>query len=497
MNVPPGTPLVDPTLGDCMRPECDGNGGIVLVPYSLDVPNDGNQCTMDACNGGTPTYTSSPQGTVCSQNGGQQCDGLGACKKVLGQACGGTAECLSGFCADGVCCNAACGGDCVTCNASGTCVNVASGQQDTCAPGSVCNGVGTCKLINGQVCGGGAECMSTFCVDGRCCNSSCNTPCHACNVAGNEGSCVVSSVGTQDLCAANQVCSAAGTCKLVSGQACGNDGTLCASGLCVDGVCCDTTCGQACHACNVPGTEGVCAPDAALVGTQDACSSNEVCNAAGSCKLNNGELCGNDGTLCVSGNCTDGVCCGTACTQACHACDVPGSEGVCAPDPAANGLPDTCNLNEVCDATGSCKLMEGEPCVDGTLCASGNCTDGVCCNASCGQACYACDLTGSEGTCLPDPGQTGLQDSCPAGQGCNATGQCVVGATNGTSCATNPECASNRCVDDFCCNTNCNQPCHACNVSGSEGTCAPDPTMIGVDDGCPGAQTCNAAGICQ
>jgi hypothetical protein len=361
----------------------------------------------------------------------------------------------------------------------------------------VCSPGGSCRLIDGELCGvDGTLCESGLCIDGVCCGTACGQACHACNVAGSEGTCVPDPAldGVQEACNANQVCTA-GACKLIDGELCGADGTLCESGLCIDGVCCGTACATDCHACDVPGSEGTCAPDPSADGLMDTCNLNEVCNATGACKLIDGESCGSDGTLCASGNCADGVCCNDPCAQGCYACNLTGSEGACV---VAVGLQDSCPANEVCNAAADCNLIDGELCgSDGTLCDSGNCADGVCCAAACGQACYACDLTGSEGTCLPDPGQTGLQDSCPAGQGCNATGQCVVGATNGTSCATNPECASNRCVDDFCCNTNCNQPCHACNVSGSEGTCAPDPTMIGVDDGCPGAQTCNAAGVCQ
>lgn len=43
--------------------------------------NDGNQCTIDACNSstGTVTHTNSPAGTTCNESGGVSCDGAGSC----------------------------------------------------------------------------------------------------------------------------------------------------------------------------------------------------------------------------------------------------------------------------------------------------------------------------------------------------------------------------------------------------------------------------------
>src|SRR4029079_16487963 len=43
---------------------------------------------------------------------------------------------------------------------------------------------------NGSKCTQASECTSKLCVDGRCCNSSCNGQCEACDVASMEGSCV-------------------------------------------------------------------------------------------------------------------------------------------------------------------------------------------------------------------------------------------------------------------------------------------------------------------
>lgn len=205
---------VDSMPGDCQRLECDGYGGMGIVPYDLDVPVDDNQCTNDSCSGATPSNPAVSDGMPCDQNGGQIC-AAGECLKDLGQGCTVASECASGFCADGHCCTAACTGACVSCNnAQGQCTNVGSGVQDTCSAGSVCNGAGACRKINGQTCTVNSQCLSSKCVDGICCSSICDQPCRACNVPGNLGTCVVdpTTLNSQDSCGSYHYCDSDGTC---------------------------------------------------------------------------------------------------------------------------------------------------------------------------------------------------------------------------------------------------------------------------------------------
>ena len=61
---------------------------------------------------------------------GQQCDGAGECKNEDGQSCTLAEECLSPYCADGVCCDAACDGECEACTAA---LND-GGQDGICGP---------------------------------------------------------------------------------------------------------------------------------------------------------------------------------------------------------------------------------------------------------------------------------------------------------------------------------------------------------------------------
>ena len=55
---------------------------------------------------------------VCS--GTSTCDANGACKLKAGQSCTIASQCVSGFCADKVCCDNACTGQCEACAETGS-----------------------------------------------------------------------------------------------------------------------------------------------------------------------------------------------------------------------------------------------------------------------------------------------------------------------------------------------------------------------------------------
>ncbi|EYF00860.1 Hypothetical protein CAP_8949 [Chondromyces apiculatus DSM 436] len=413
---PDGTALVDDVPGDCRRRECDGAGGIELEPFAMDPYDDGNECTADTCENGTPSNQAVADGTACTQNGGQVCMG-GVCRRAAGSTCATAIECASGFCADGRCCESACTGNCVSCaNPTGTCANVPVGEPDTCAAGSVCNAAGVCQEENGQTCTDGDECLSGNCVDGRCCESACTGDCVSC--ANPTGTCANVDAGEPDTCGAGSVCNAMGVCQEENGQTC-TDGDECLSGNCVDGVCCESACTGDCVSCANP--TGTCANVDA--GEQDTCADGSACDGAGACQEVNGQACTGEDE-CLSGFCVDGVCCDSTCEGACQACDAPGAEGTCGDDPLAEGEPDTCGgVGEVC-SDGACIEVFGVDCDGDEDCAGASCTDGVCCSSTCTEACHACDVVGYEGTCSPEPLLVGSQDSCPDPQVCNLEGAC-------------------------------------------------------------------------
>ncbi|HYC56288.1 MAG TPA: hypothetical protein VEL28_15235 [Candidatus Binatia bacterium] len=70
----PGTATSSQTPGDCQQQVCDGSGGTTIENHDTDVPiDDGNQCTLEVCSSGSPSFPNAPDGTPCNQNGGLNC----------------------------------------------------------------------------------------------------------------------------------------------------------------------------------------------------------------------------------------------------------------------------------------------------------------------------------------------------------------------------------------------------------------------------------------
>jgi len=196
------------TAGEQTGKACDGSGNCKsdtvtkCTPYKCDASSVAclAKCTADA---------------DCADAKLFFCDKLGLCqsRKVLGAECGDTNECAVGnTCVDKVCCNAACSGQCESCNEAGsvgTCIAVsgdprtghtactgdkASGCVGTCdgknrascfydvgkecdarcasnkATISKCDGTGLCKPEPEAACDG-YKCTS----DGKRCGTSCST----------------------------------------------------------------------------------------------------------------------------------------------------------------------------------------------------------------------------------------------------------------------------------------------------------------------------------
>lgn len=162
-GVPPPGVADSPT--DCKKHVCMA-GQDTLVDANSEMPDDGKECTTDACMGGIPTFTPKPQNSTCTQGGGTTCDALGNCQKGLGLACAMSVECLSGMCVDGVCCDTVCDTPCHSCNVMGsigTCLEDPLYTMD-CQPNYVCSSDGLCKKANGQMCAVSGECASYKCV---------------------------------------------------------------------------------------------------------------------------------------------------------------------------------------------------------------------------------------------------------------------------------------------------------------------------------------------
>lgn len=154
----------------------------------------------------------------------------------------------------------------------------------------------------------------------------------------------------------------------------------------------------------------------------------------------------------------------------------------------------------------SAELFDVNYCQSAADCLSGNCADSYCCDTPCNGACDRCDLAGSKGKCTPVVDGTlgspscapylcdGFQGTCPSS--CASSADCVTGnlcksgvcipkGSLGAICASNDECTSLNCVDNFCCNLPCSGPCDTCAAAlgaSADGFCTP---ITG-----PGTPTC-------
>ncbi|HET7543737.1 MAG TPA: hypothetical protein VFK05_27880 [Polyangiaceae bacterium] len=217
---------------------------------------------------------------------------------ALGDSPPDKSGCVSGYFADGVCCDAECDKQCQRCNdpaklgvcqqvsgappAGKSCGNLqcpAQGQGDCpsncdannpCLVGYYCTSTGQCDELKGfgVQCKTGGECAGDApCVDGSCserCDAS--TPCRA------------------DFFCAGAVCHA----KKAIGRACGA-ASECSDSHCVDGVCCESSCLGSCVTCNAPDQPGLCLPleKGAVCGepqcTSDGFQPPSTCDGAGTC----------------------------------------------------------------------------------------------------------------------------------------------------------------------------------------------------------------------
>jgi hypothetical protein len=210
---------------------------------------------------------------------------------------------------------------------------------------------------------------------------------------------------------------------------------------------------------------------------------------------------------CESGSCADGVCCSSACTAVCFACNQPGMEGTCLavpvgmdPSSECNQEPvATCGLDGTCDGAGSCRRYPAA-----TLCQPGSCTGAL------EQAARTCDgmgvcQVGTSRSCAPNAcagsscgTMCGSNSDCQTGFLCEG-GICRNKRPQGMACTSASQCATGYCADGICCGTPCTESCHACNLSSSLGTCT--PVADGADPGndCPAesASSCGRAGGCN
>jgi hypothetical protein len=448
---------------------CDGMGGCAKYPAET-------ICVAPSCNGDTLSTAGTCDGLgTCRSPGVQDCDPYrcvdGACTtrctsatschdghvctasgscgpKQNGQACATGPECVTGVCADGVCCNVACGDPCTSCalpSSKGTCSPVSGGAPD---PRGLCHDQGADSCGTDGACDGGGHCRK-YPANTMCAPESCDP--------------------NLELYTGPSICDGAGACVPPAPR-------MCAPFAC-NGSRCYETCAS----------DGQCAPP-------------NVCNSGSCGKKLPGALC-SDGSECLGDHCAQGVCCMTACNGICVSCALPTSRGTCMPVPPAGVDPTgscsdagagSCGTTGLCDGTGACARYPL-----GSLCSPGpSCVDGVCCaSASCG-VCQACNVLGKEGGCAAvDPNTMDPHGRCTPAPPCGFTGACD-GAGACLDVAASTACGTASCTDAMF------TPVGACDGSGTcvqttsgcgEYQCGPDGkclTMCTMDEDCVSADTC-------
>lgn len=141
--------------GDCAAPvACVG--GVVYLAEDLDDPyDDGNACTLDACEpGGVTSHTKGPAGAKCSDGAkGKKCSAGGVCLECLnGGDCDGGTSCQIGKCVGPVCQN----------------IVMDAAETDVDCGGPDCAGCGV-----GKGCLVGGDCLSKVCASGVCLAPTC------------------------------------------------------------------------------------------------------------------------------------------------------------------------------------------------------------------------------------------------------------------------------------------------------------------------------------
>ncbi|MBL8718019.1 MAG: SBBP repeat-containing protein [Myxococcales bacterium] len=395
-------------------------------------------CGLYACAGSACATTCSSD-AACT--GAAHCSGTTCVADLdLGATCSRNDQCKTAFCADGVCCDKACGGACEACTAAkkgkgsdGACEPVAAGSdpKDACVADSgfptsckadgLCDGAGACRVYapSGTACGD-STCASGI-ASGKTCNGAggCDATPKSCGdyTCADDKVCRTTCTADAD-CAATAFCTTTGTCapKGVTGATCGAS-KECASTFCVDGVCCDTACDGQCQACDVAGAAGTCT------------------TVSGKPHGEKRPACADDGNGCA----------GTCDGKSAIACAYPDGKTVCGAGCSGSKI-------ALCDGKGACNAPAA--CPDSLLCAtdkackakcatSDDCVKGMTCDPTTG----AC--TPARPTCSADLSASvspeGVPTSCVQYLCDRSVGTCHKSCTSTEQCALGFACAGDHC----------------------------------------------------
>ncbi len=204
--------------------------------------------------------------------------------------------------------------------------------------------------------------------------------------------------------------------------------------------------------------------------------------------------------LCDTGNCVDGFCCDTTCTEACKACSVAGLEGTCSIVGAGKSpvhgsctvaAATTCGQDGFCDGAGACRKYPS-----GTQCTAPACNLAT-------NAFTPASLCDGNGACIATTGYncmpylckdaTSCYATCANSTQCSGTNTCTNASCglldDSRPCTSSAQCKNGHCADGYCCNSACAGQCQSCDVPAKLGVCS---AVTGTPHGA--AKACTAAG---
>jgi hypothetical protein len=546
----------------CRQPTCAGSTLTLASRCQSGVcqPTSGLPCDPYVCDGKVGNACLRTCTTNADCDGGNVCNNGSCGKRPIGVSCTTNDDCNSNLCQQGICCQTACTGLCMSCavpGGEGLCTAVPGGTDplgqcsqslaSTCGNDGFCDGKGACEIYSkATVCkdptctvGGSVGTASAHCDGAGTCSAAAAIACNE-YMCGTNGACLVSCKTNAD-CSPGNVCNGGICGKKVLGVSC-TVNNECASGTCQQGVCCDKVCTGTCMACNQASSPGRCLPlpfgpapaGQCTPADPTTCGNDGNCDGTGKCHLQS------TGTICKVATCSTAVqtlaarcdgmgSCLNGTTQPCDPfqCGTSGAcLGVCNP---ANGNADctsgnVCTPNASMPTTGSCgKKPLGGPCTQASECGSNVCQQGVCCDVLCSGTCQSCALPGSAGKCTNVPAgqdpldqcsmnpvstckQDGFCDGNGACRNYAATTVCVAGSCTGATFTTQRTCdgagtcapaTTGTCPGSFACDTT-NGVCKtSCSPATSSTDCASPATCSGT--ACvlkASGVTCGAANEC-